>query len=383
MILLAGIYIHIPFCKQACHYCDFHFSTSRSLLQPLLDAIVIEMDLRSKYLSDHTITTIYFGGGTPSLLNARQIQLILERISRHFLVTEQVEITLETNPDDLSENFLESINQAGVNRLSIGIQSFQQPVLEWMNRAHNRDQALGCLERSVKAGFKNISIDLIYAIPLKSYHFGSDLDIAIKFKPDHISAYNLTIEPGTFFGHQLKKGRLSEVDEEQAAQDFTSAMDRLRNAGYHHYEISNFCLPGKQSRHNLGYWNGTPYLGLGPSAHSFDGESRQYNISSNGGYIQALEKRLVPATVENLSPAQRINEMILLGLRTTKGVPLQLRWGNLTRNLEIQDHDYIDRLVNGALAVVQQNRLILTDQGKLLADRIAEDLFMDEVVNGQ
>ncbi len=324
MILLAGIYIHIPFCKQACHYCDFHFNTSQKFKEPLLEGLRTELMMQKNYLPDESISTIYLGGGTPSLLTPAEIEGILSTIVKFYQVAKPLEITLEANPDDLTYNYLEELYEVGVNRLSIGIQSFQEPVLHWMNRAHDREQAVKSVEISRSAGFDNINIDLIYGIPLSEHNLQSDLLEAVELRPEHISAYNLTIEPGTVFGHQLKKGSFQEISEEEAADCFQLTMTILRANGYLHYEISNFSLPGKESHHNTGYWDGNLYLGIGPSAHSFDGKNRQYNISSNGRYLQEIKAGVIPYTLEELTLEQRINELIMLGLRNWKGVNLQL-----------------------------------------------------------
>ncbi len=373
---MAGIYIHVPFCRQACHYCDFHFSTSTGQSPDLVKAVIREIELQHTYLSGELISTIYFGGGTPSLLNPSDIELILVSLSKWFNLSEEIELTLEANPDDLTEPYLKALYGLAINRLSIGIQSFNQKVLTWMNRAHTSQQAKDSIEWSRNIGFDNINIDLIYGVPLPGYSLEEDLDTIIAFLPQHISAYNLTIEPKTVFGHQLKTGVLKEVSEKVAADSFEKVMDRLRAAGYHHYETSNFSLPGKQSRHNLGYWRGRSYLGIGPSAHSFNGHSRQYNIANNALYVKAINNDQVPYSIEQLSPEQRINEMIMLGLRTSEGVDLKLEAGALRWNLMQHSSTYLDKLVKDQFARIDKNKLILTDKGKLVADRIAEDLFV-------
>ena len=374
---MAGIYIHIPFCKQACHYCDFHFSTSTRQSQQLMECLKREIEIQHSYLSGKVVSTIYFGGGTPSLLELGEIELIITTIARLYTLSEQVEITLEANPDDLSMQYLKELHRLGINRLSIGIQSLNQQVLTWMNRAHTTKQALDSIEWSKDAGFDNINVDLIYGIPLEGYSLEEDLASIMMLMPEHISAYNLTIEPTTVFGHQLKRGKLDEVSEEDAAQCFLTVMKELQSAGYLHYEISNFSLPGKQSRHNLGYWKGQAYLGIGPSAHSFDGQnSRQFNIANNPRYIKALMNNQVPFTREHLNAEQRINEMIMLGLRTSEGVNLQLQVDGLSLNLQQENTEYLETLLHDGFARIEKNNLILTDRGKLIADRIAEDLFV-------
>lgn len=378
MILLAGIYIHIPFCKQACHYCDFHFNTSQKSKRTLLEALKTELIMRQNYLSDESISTIYFGGGTPSLLTPGEVDGILSTIFKFYRVARPLEITLEANPDDLTNDYLKELYKVGVNRLSIGVQSFHESVLRWMNRAHDSKQALKSVEISRSAGFDNISIDLIYGIPLSDHNLESDLLKAVALQPDHISAYNLTIEPGTVFGHRLKKGALQEISEENAAECFELTMTILRANGYIHYEISNFAIPGKESHHNTGYWDGHLYLGIGPSAHSFNGSSRQYNIASNGRYLQSINAGVIPSTLEELTPGQKINELIMLGLRNWRGVDLQMMNDNFGWDLVAQNRKYLEELTNNGFAQIKKNKLLLTDKGKLVADRIAGDLFIKD-----
>jgi len=343
----------------------------------LLQAIISELIIRRKYLSGSVVSTIYIGGGTPSLLTAEELGSILTVVSREFEVSDTVEITLEANPDDLNEEYVSKICNAEVNRLSVGIQSFQGYVLNWMNRAHSSEQAKECIKIARSAGLKNISLDLIYGIPLSDHDLRADLLQAISMKPDHISAYNLTIEPGTLFGHQLKTGDLKEVPEDKAAECFKLTMDTLRDNGYTHYEISNFALPGKESLHNSGYWNGHAYLGVGPSAHSFDGTSRQFNIANNGQYLRFLRKGEVPFTREELTIEQMINEKIMLGLRTEKGVDLLRLINDFQWNLLDRNSAYIEDLTINGFAQIEKDRLRLTDSGKQIADKIASDLFCE------
>ena len=376
IILLAGIYIHIPFCKQACHYCDFHFSTSQQLKSPLIKAIQSELGLQKNYLSE-SIGTVYLGGGTPSLLSLREIENIIVAVTKVYSLEPHAEITMEVNPDDLNKEYLNTLKKIGINRLSIGIQSFQDSVLSWMNRAHDSKQAIKSIEMALNEGFENISIDLIYGIPLPEYQLCQDLSMAIELGSPHISAYNLTIEPATLFGHQLRKGTLSEVSEEIAAEHFTSVMEILKSADYKHYEISNFAKTGYESRHNLAYWKSTPYLGVGPSAHSFDGTNRQFNVANNALYIKSIGQGKIPMELDILSPEQRINEMIMLGLRTSEGIDLSLEINDVSWSIHSQHSGYLEELLQRKLAMIDKNRLLLTDRGKLIADQIAEDLFID------
>lgn len=332
--------------------------------------------MRQNYLRGVPISTIYMGGGTPSLLEPGEMEAIVSTIRDHFELSGQPEFTLEANPDDLTAEYLLGLKELGINRLSIGIQTFNPAVLKWMNRAHTVEQALNSVELAKEAGFENINLDLIYAVPLEDYDLRDDLTRILDLKPAHISAYNLTIEPSTVFGRRLRRGLMEEVSEETAERSFQLVMDTLRNAGYHHYEISNFSLPGKESRHNLGYWNGLAYLGIGPSAHSFDGLTRQYNISNNIQYVKSIQGKFVPCTVEELSPEQRINEMIMLNLRTSDGLSLHLQTDGLEWQLEANHQNYLRDLTGNGFAVIKKNRLILTDKGKQIADRIAADLFI-------
>ncbi len=377
-ILLAGIYIHIPFCKQACYYCDFHFSTNLHGIENMVDAICHELQLQANYLQNERVDTIYFGGGTPSLLPERSLQNILGQIYETYPVHNEVEITLEANPDDLSGQKLSELKNAGINRLSIGIQSFDQNHLKYLNRAHNSEEAISCVKKAQDAGISNLTIDLIYGIPFHQYDpWKSDVLQAIDLKVDHISAYCLTIEPQTVFGKWLKQSKIKQVDEELATDHFHFLKQTLDNAGYEHYEISNFCKPGKYSKHNTSYWNQSIYLGVGPSAHSFNKTTRQYNVANNTKYINALTNRQVPAVVETLTNLQKANEMMMTGLRTKWGVSMN-RLNSAVDSWSIINHNTIQRYIESGLLQINEDRLYLTENGKLLADQIALDLFLDE-----
>jgi oxygen-independent coproporphyrinogen III oxidase len=373
---MAGIYLHIPFCKQACHYCDFHFSTNLEKKKELTEAIAEEIRMQHHYLAGELIETIYFGGGTPSLLEGEELEMILKTIRSLMPVAQHAEITLEANPDDLSLQKLKEIHQAGINRLSIGIQSFDNNILRYLNRAHDTAAALQCIEDSRKAGFTNISVDLIYAIPGQdSAAWMKNVEQAIRLHPEHISAYSLTIEEKTAFGKWAVQGKLKATSDENAATQLEMLVETLAGAGYEQYEISNFCLPGFISRHNSSYWRQKPYLGVGPSAHSYNGSSRQYNLSNNHLYLQAITSGKVPATVEILSREDKINDYLLTTLRTS--------WGtNLLKLKEAMDYDllsnhqqYIENLLTQKLALLENDTLILTKKGKMLADKISSDLF--------
>ncbi|MEQ9591692.1 MAG: radical SAM family heme chaperone HemW [Cyclobacteriaceae bacterium] len=376
---MAGIYIHIPFCKQACHYCDFHFSTNTSKVSEMVGAIQTELRLQRAYFanSNSRIDTIYFGGGTPSLLSLGQLESILKTIRDYFIVDDSCEITLEANPDDMAAIYVSGLKQVGVNRLSIGIQSFSDEILKFINRAHDTRTAHQSIEVARNAGFDNVSIDLIYAIPgLSAELWHEHLETAIMYRPEHISAYSLTLEPRTVFGNWLSKNKLKEVDENLSAQQFELLMTILEEAGYQHYEISNFCKPGYISRHNSSYWNLEPYLGVGPSAHSFNFYSRQFNIRNNAKYLKEISQGIVPCEVEILSTENKINEFLLTQLRTAIGCDTA-RLNELYHYdiLEEQKH-YVEELTQKGLLLLEGDTLKLTSRGKLLADKIASDLFV-------
>ncbi|MGI4864675.1 MAG: radical SAM family heme chaperone HemW [Janthinobacterium lividum] len=378
---MAGLYLHIPFCKQACHYCDFHFSTSLGLKGQFVEALLQEMALRRTYLPDPAapLETIYFGGGTPSLLTGEELSQIFAAIQKNFKVSPQAEITLEANPDDLTADKLAVLAASPVNRLSIGLQSFHEPHLRMMNRAHSADESWEAVRRAQAAGFENISVDLIYGVPAASHDiWQQDLARLFELNVPHVSAYALTIEPDTAFGRRLKKGTFVAPPEEFVAQQFEMLLAQLRAYGYEQYEISNFCLPGRESRHNSNYWRGVPYLGLGPSAHSFDGRSRQYAVANNPQYVAAvLERGEVPATVEHLSPLDQANEYLLTTLRTSRGCDLGHLRDALGLNLLADRADYLRSLTAQGMATLENNVLRLTDAGKLLADHITLELFAE------
>jgi oxygen-independent coproporphyrinogen-3 oxidase len=384
---MPGLYLHIPFCKQACHYCDFHFSTSLGLKGQFVEALLQEMVLRQRYLPDASapLETIYFGGGTPSLLTGGELARIFEAIHAHFPVSPQAEITLEANPDDLSPAKLAELAASPVNRLSIGLQSFHEPHLRLMNRAHSAAESGQAVRAAQAAGFENISVDLIYGVPAANHNIWED-DLARLFALNvpHVSAYALTIEPDTAFGRRLKKGTFVAPPEDFVAQQFEIMLAQLRAHGYEQYEISNFCRPGRESRHNSNYWRGVPYLGLGPSAHSFDGRSRQYAVANNPQYVAAvLERGEVPATVEQLSPLDQANEYLLTTLRTSRGCDLAYLRDTLGLNLLAERADYLASLTDQGMATLHGNVLRLTDAGKLLADHITLELFAEAPAAGR
>lgn len=384
---MPGIYLHIPFCKQACHYCNFHFSTSLRYKEKMVGAMLRELELRSEYLDNKNITSIYFGGGTPSLLSEAELEVIFDQIYGFFEVESDAEITLEANPDDLTKEKLLSLRQSPVNRLSIGIQSFAEEDLKFMNRAHNATEARACIENALHAGYENLTVDLIYGSPTTSdTQWKSNIQTVINYNIPHISCYALTVEPKTALGHFVAKGKVPDADEEQAARQFETLIQMLRANGYEHYEISNFAKPGWYARHNSSYWSGEPYLGIGPSAHSFDGkETRRWNVANNAKYMQLLHVPHLGGVAhlnelfeqETLSPAQRYNEYIMTSLRTMWGAKLQKIKGF---GVEFENYflENIRRFMHLNYVIIKENAYVLTDEGKLLADFIAAELFWEE-----
>ena len=375
---MPGLYLHIPFCKQACHYCDFHFSTSLALKGRLVEAIAAEIALRKDYLGPRpVIDTVYFGGGTPSLLTASELDALFAAITTHFDLATGAEITLEANPDDLTPAKLTELARSPINRVSIGLQSFHEPHLRLMNRAHTAHESATAVLRAQDAGFENISIDLIYGIPAPGHHiWEADLANALALNVPHISAYSLTIEPGTAFENWQRKGRFAAPPDEFVATQFELLLKALRGAGYEQYEISSFCQPGHESRHNSAYWAGVPYLGLGPSAHSFDGQNRLATIANNPQYVAAvLERGEVPATLDELTPRDRANEYLLTTLRTSRGASLAHLRDALGHDLRLAHASYLAHLAAHGWAEIDHETLRLTDKGKLLADQITLELF--------
>lgn len=374
---MAGIYLHIPFCTQACHYCDFHFSTNLGIKNDLIHAMASEISMQHHYLQEEVINTVYFGGGTPSLLNKNELSLLLTSLYKTHHLAPDAEITIETNPDDLSLEKLSDFKSLGINRLSIGIQSFDDAILKYLNRIHQADTAIRAVEMARETGFENISIDLIYAIPgLSNPAWEKNIEKAIALHPEHISAYTLTIEEKTAFGNRMAKGELKPVDETLAAGQLETLMAALKTAGYVQYEISNFALSGFESRHNSSYWKGDRYLGIGPGAHSFNRISRQHNIANNHRYVRSLREKVIPFEIEMLKKEDHINEYILTTLRTEKGCNIEKLKTDFGHDL-LQLHDrYLKELVNHKLVIIQDSILKLTEPGRLLADKISSDLFL-------
>ena len=381
---MSGIYIHIPFCKQACHYCNFHFSTSMKYKSEIINAILKEIELQKNYLANKNIKTIYFGGGTPSLLNERELNLFFEKINQLFHIEKDAEITLEANPDDLTLEKLRQLKSTPINRLSIGVQSFAEIDLKSMNRAHNVKEAESCIQNAQSLGFNNLTVDLIYGSPSTSNEqWRRNVQKLFDFEIPHLSCYCLTIEPGTALDHFVKRGKAQPVDYEKSAHQFDVLMQMMESNDYHHYEISNFAKPGNYARHNSNYWSGVSYLGVGPSAHSFNGKSRQWNIANNALYLKAIDfdknninEKGSRFEVEILSLKQQYNEYIMTALRTMWGCNLgKIRtWGDDFEKYFLKSSEVF--LKNGTL---KQDRgsFVLTKKGKLLADNIAMELFFE------
>lgn len=386
---MAGIYIHIPFCKQACHYCDFHFSTSLQNKNAFLEALKKEIVLQKNYFTNSLsliqgvgrseVSTIYFGGGTPSLLSKTELLDIFDCLKENFQINKDAEITLEANPDDLSEEKIKELKATPINRLSIGIQSFYDEDLKLMNRTHNSEEALQAVKFAQENGFNNITIDLIYGIPsLTHHHWRNNLQIAFALNVNHISAYCLTVEPKTALAHQIRSGQVKNVDEQHSSEQFEIMLEAMHNSDFMQYEISNFCKDGAFSKHNSNYWLKEKYLGLGPSAHSYNGESRQWNVSNNALYIQSLEMGELNFEKEVLSGGQRYNEYVMTSLRTIWGLDLDRIEKDFGKEyleyclLEAKKYIQSEHILN------EENKLYLSDKGKLIADKIGSDLFKIE-----
>lgn len=382
LCLMAGIYLHIPFCKQACYYCDFHFSVNTAVKSELVKALTRELELQVHYLDQEPIETIYFGGGTPSLLTDSELQGLLNTIYKHYKVVSGAEITLEANPDDLGLEKLNSLAAAGVNRLSIGIQSFDNSILTFLNRAHTAHEATQCIEDAYRAGINNLSIDIMFGLPgQQETGLRSDLAQAIALNPPHISVYSLTIEDKTVFGKWAAQGKLKVDGEAEAAHQFEIVMDTLQENGFAQYEISNYAKPGFESRHNRSYWQRKKYLGIGPSAHSYNSETRQFNISNNHRYVQALAGGQIPFEREVLTHANKINEYIFTTLRTSTGCNLTVLKQDYNFDLVAQSSQTLSRMVATNLVTLTDETLQLTRAGKLVADQLAVEFFASEKSN--
>jgi oxygen-independent coproporphyrinogen-3 oxidase len=374
---MAGIYIHIPFCKKLCFYCDFYHVVSPGDNSSFIDALLKEATLRKDYLGEDSVSTIYFGGGTPSVFSVKDLGAILNHIKNLFTVTEDCETTIELNPDDVNETYLEGLKNLNINRISLGIQSWRDTDLKLLNRRHDSARAIKALKETLNAGFKNVTIDLIYGIPgmsLKDWE--SNLDFTFSFDIKHLSAYHLTFEPGTVFGKMLERGDISEIDEDDSAAQFNLLIEKAKLEGFIHYEISNFAKPGYFSIHNSNYWKQVNYLGLGPSAHSFNGYTRQWNLRDLKGYIKSVNEGKSIFESEELDIKKRFNEYIMTSLRTMWGIDLDYVEGMF----EKEGYDYVVNLSgkfrNYGLMKLEKNSLVLTNQGKLISDNIISEFMM-------
>ncbi|WP_112084875.1 radical SAM family heme chaperone HemW [Flavobacterium lacus] len=373
---MSGIYIHIPFCKQACHYCDFHFSTSMKNKDEMVLALAKEIQLRKEEFKNEVVETIYFGGGTPSVLAVEDLRLLIEEVFKNYNVIENPEITVEANPDDLSNNRIIELSNNRINRLSIGIQSFFEDDLKLMNRAHNAEEAKKCLEEATKY-FDNISLDLIYGIPgMSNEKWIQNIETALSFGIPHISSYALTVEPKTALYLFIQKGIISAPEDEVAQEHFEILVEKLEEAGFIHYELSNFGKENYFSKNNSSYWLGKKYIGIGPSAHSYDGEKRGWNVSNNALYIKSIQEEKLPIETETLSKTDRYNEYVMTGLRTIWGISLDRIQSEFGQTYLDYLNQQAAKYVEDHLLFVDENILRTTRKGKFLSDGIASDLFM-------
>ena len=373
---MAGIYIHIPFCRKACHYCNFHFSTSLQKAPEVLISIEKEMEIRSEELKEE-INTVYFGGGTPSLIESEAIASMLNQAKKYFKIAPDAEITLEANPDDINIQKAKSWKSIGINRFSLGIQSFADENLQWMNRAHNAVQSFAAIDTIRNAGFENFSIDLIYGTPGQTKEgWIKDVETALKLNIPHLSCYALTVEEKTALHTLIQKGEKQEVNQDEQAERFNVLMELTAEAEYHHYEISNLALPGFESKHNSSYWEGISYIGFGPSAHSYDGKKRKWNIANNIKYVEAIAKQILPLEEETLSQNDRLNEYTMTSIRRSKGIEKNrlIQLGGESRLPEIQK--MIQPYMESNKVVEDEKGWRLTNEGKFYADGIAAALFI-------
>ena len=374
---MAGIYVHIPFCKKLCFYCDFYHVISVNDNSAFIDALLKEASLRKDYLESETVSTIYFGGGTPSVFSVKDLGTILNHINKLFRVEQDCEISIELNPDDVLPAYLDGLKDLNINRISMGIQSWRDSDLKMLNRRHDSAQAIKALKDTLDAGFENVTIDLIYGIPgMSLQEWESNLDFSLSFDIKHLSAYHLTFEPGTVFGKMLEKGAISEIDENESVAQFNILIEKAESAGFIQYEISNFGKPGYFSLHNSNYWKQVSYLGLGPSAHSFNGYSRQWNIRDLKGYIKLISAGKSFYESEELNSKTRFNEYIMTSLRTMWGIDLEY----VEEMFEKEGYDYIINLAgkfkNYGLMKQEKKSLILTNQGKLISDNIISEFMI-------
>lgn len=376
---MAGIYIHVPFCRKLCNYCDFYHIISHENNAGFVKALLKEASLRKDYIENETVSTIYLGGGTPSVLALNDLESILSVIRNEYVVEPDTEVTMELNPDDVNPGYMNGIRDLGINRISLGIQSWRDSDLKFLNRRHDSAKARYALEEVFRAGFGNVTIDLIYGIPgMSNDDWESNLDYSLRFDIKHLSAYHLTIEKGTVFGKMLEKGQITEIDEDESTAQFNTLIRKTAESGFIHYEISNFAKPGYFSKHNSNYWKQVSYLGLGPSAHSFNGYSRQWNKSDLRGYIKAIESGSILSEGEELDSRTRFNEYIMTSLRTMWGIDLEY----VERTFEKEGFDYVintsDKFRKYGLMRQENSSLVLTDHGKMISDNIIAEFMMPD-----
>jgi oxygen-independent coproporphyrinogen-3 oxidase len=374
---MAGIYIHIPFCKQACFYCNFHFSTSLQYTNEFVQSLVKEIELKKKKLNSSPISTLYFGGGTPSILSKIEFKEVINKLNESIDLSQLIEFTIEVNPDDITKDKLEFWLENGVNRLSIGTQSFRESDLKLMNRAHSGIEAFKSIQLAQEAGFSNISIDLIYGIPgLKNTNWIENLERAVSLNIPHVSSYCLTVEEKTALAHLIKTQKIQIPDEELASEQFLIMIDYLEKHGIHQYEISNFSKIGMESKHNKSYWSGEIYHGLGPGAHSFNGENRYWNISNNQQYFKSIEQGIIPEEIETLSLENKFNELIMTSLRTREGIEMKRMEKLFSTDIRSAFEKNISKWVNSGKIIKLENQYLLSKEGRFFADGIASDLFI-------
>ncbi|MEA1887338.1 MAG: radical SAM family heme chaperone HemW [Bacteroidota bacterium] len=374
---MAGLYIHIPLCKKKCHYCDFYKTVDTDMAERFLAALGKEILLQRDYLDQDSVETIYLGGGTPSVLSAKQVESILGQLHEVFDVSSNAEITIEANPDDINKTYVRDLKKTGINRISVGIQSWDDRVLQFLNRRHTSEEAEKALSSILNSGIENISADLIYGIPgMTIKQWTESLRKTLNFDIKHLSAYHLTIEPHTVFGKMKESGEIQEIDEGESENQYRVLTRLCKKHGYIHYEISNFCKDGYFSKHNTNYWKQKPYLGLGPSAHSYNGDSRQWNISDLDEYVRSIENEELPCTIEILTTRDCYNEYVMTSLRTMWGINLDF----IEENINKESRDYLNnlatRLVKYGMMEKNANQLTLTDQGRMISDNIISELMM-------
>lgn len=375
---MSGIYIHIPFCKKACFYCDFHFSVSFKIKEKIITAICQELIIRKDFFDPkETISSIYFGGGTPSVLSIKEIDEILGAVYSYYNVEKNAEITFECNPDDLTQDYLRELKFVGINRLSIGVQSFNDEYLKWMNRSHDASQSKKSIEYGAEAGFNNITLDLIYGLPqLSNKEWSANLNEALSLPINHLSAYSLTMEENTPYIKLVNQGKYKKPSDDISSSHYQILVQQTTDLGWEHYEVSSFCKPGNYSKHNSSYWSGNKYIGVGPSAHSYDGNSRYWNVSDNKSYLECISTKKRYFESEELTVSNRVNEYLLTGLRTKWGVDLELLSNKYDYNVMSLFEKDIKYWISLNWLEMKDSNMKLTNKGMLFADHISSTLFL-------